>query len=217
MKLIHLGERPSALTHLMKELRSVNLQVDRQRFRENIAKVGTYMAYEISKTLPYQMEEVETPLGKAQVQVLTEVPVLAPVLRAGLALHQGFLEVFPSADHCFISAFRRAHEAHAKIEVEVGYLAGPHLNHRSLVLLDPMLATGTSILLALEAMAKLGVPDQLHIACVVASPEGIKSLAEGIGRPFTLWVAALDEGLDANSYIVPGLGDAGDLSFGEKV
>lgn len=217
MKLIHLGEQPSALTHLMRELRSTDLQVDRQRFRENIAKVGTYMGYEISKALPYQKEEVTTPLGKAQVQVLQEVPVLAPVLRAGLALHQGFLHVFPAADHCFISAFRKAHEAHAKVEVEVGYLAGPKLNNRSLVLLDPMLATGTSILLALEAMERLGTPHQLHIACVVASPEGVKALAEGIKRPFTLWVAALDEGLDANSYIVPGLGDAGDLSFGEKV
>lgn len=217
MKLIHLGEQHSALSHLFRELRSVELQQDRRRFRENVAKVGTFMAYEISKSLPFRKETVTTPLGKAEVQVLEETPVLAPILRAGLALHQGFLEVYSEADHCFISAFRKEGGSPTDLEVEVGYLAGPSLEGRSLIMIDPMLATGTSILLALQAMERLGSPKELHIACLVASPEGVKALAEGINRSFTLWIAALDEGLDHRAYIVPGLGDAGDLSFGEKL
>lgn len=200
----------------MAQLRDVNVQQDRMRFRKNLERISFCMAYEISKQLPFKQIKVQSPLAKAKGEVLEEKPVIAFVLRAGLAMHSGFLDAFDEADHCFISAYRDEGNLET-IRSHVEYLASPDLNGRTVILVDPMLATGSSLVGGYAALLKKGEPKELHVACIVAAPQGIKTLQHEMPKINTLWVASVDDDLNEHAYIIPGLGDAGDLAFGEKI
>jgi uracil phosphoribosyltransferase len=216
MNLINFSERPSLITHYIAQLRDVEVQKDRMRFRENIKRISFCMAYEISKTLAFKEVEVQSPLQKTKGQVFREQPVIAFVLRAGLAMQGGFVAAFDGADHCFISAYRDEGSAE-NIKAHIDYLASPDLTDRTVILVDPMLATGSSLVGGYAAMLKRGQPKELHVACIVAAPQGIEVLKKEMPQIDTLWIASIDEGLNEHAYIVPGLGDAGDLAFGEKL
>lgn len=211
-----LTKHSSVANHFMAELRDVAIQQDRLRFRKNLERIGSLLAYEISRALPYKNTTVQTPLGTANTSLLREQPVLATILRASLPFHQGFLHLFDQADNAFIGAYRGHHIGEENFEVEMDYLAAPELNKRTLILLDPMLATGRSIEKVYHALLRSGIPLQTHIAAVIASPEGIKYLQTRMPE-CRLWIGAIDERLDEHFYIVPGLGDAGDLAFGSKM
>lgn len=215
MELHHLSNQSSLITHYMAQLRDVSVQSDRMRFRKNIKRISFCMAYEMSKYLKYRQIEVQTPLALAGAQVLAEKPVIAFVLRAGLAMQGGFVDAFDEADHCFISAYRDEGSA-ANMVAHIEYLASPDLTGRTVLLIDPMLATGSSLIGGYHALLKNGKPNKLHVACLVAAPQGIAALQREIPEISTLWIAAIDEDLNENAYIVPGLGDAGDLAFGGK-
>lgn len=210
-----LSKQNSLLSQFIAELRDVSIQKDRMRFRKNIERIGQIMAYEVSKKFTYVSKDVITPLGVHASQQLSQQPVLATILRAGLAMHQGVLSFFDKADCAFISAYRKHTEAH-DLEIVVEYFASPDLSNRTLLLIDPMLATGQSIELAYKGMLKHGTPGELHILVLLASKAGIAYLQQKLPHA-TLWVGDMDDELNANAYIVPGLGDAGDLSFGEKL
>ena len=215
-----MGQSASVMNQFVAELRDVNVQKDRMRFRRNLERIGEIQAYEISKVLPYAERVVRTPLGESSMVLPKEQVVVGTVFRAGLPHHQGFLNVFDCADNAFVSAFRYyKDEAQRQVDVHIEYIVTPDLNGRTLLLVDPMLATGESMELALEALVTRGKPSQVHLACVIASREGVNHLAElYAGRDdITLWCAAIDPELNELSYIVPGLGDAGDLAFGEKL
>ncbi len=200
----------------MAELRDVNVQKDRLRFRENIKRISFCMAYEISKTLDFVTAEVQSPLEKTNGNLLKQQPVIALVLRAGLAMHSGFLAAFDGADNCFISAYRDEGNIET-IKAHIEYLASPSLEGRTVILVDPMLATGSSLTGAYAALLKNGNPAVLHVACLVAAPQGIAELRKKLPQINTLWLGAIDKTLNQNAYILPGLGDAGDLAFGEKL
>ncbi len=196
------------------ELRDVNLQKDRLRFRRNLERIGEVMAYEISKTLHYAPQGVETPLGIATVHLPTDRIVLATILRAGLPLHQGLLNFFDKADNAFISAYRNA-RPDGRFDIQLDYVSCPPLDDAVLILADPMLATGASVCLALQHLERFGNPRAVHVTAVIASVQGI----EAVQRRFPqarLWVGAVDQELTAKAFIVPGLGDAGDLAYGSK-
>ena len=197
------------------ELRDIAIQKDRMRFRRNLERVGEIMAYEISKTLEYQEKEVETPLGIAKVQVPAEKIVLGTILRAGLPLHQGLLNVFDQADNAFISAYRKHHKD-GTFEIKMEYVSCPDLTGAVLILTDPMLATGASMSVAIEGLADYGKPKIIHIVTAIAAESGVKHIRRLYPKT-KIWAGAVDEELTAKSYIVPGLGDAGDLCFGEKM
>lgn len=211
-----LTQQPSVANHFLAELRDVNIQQDRLRFRLNLERIGELLAYEISKSLPYRQVEVTTPLGVASTRLLRQPPVLATILRASLPFHQGFLHIFDQADNAFIGAYRGHHIGDEDFEVEMDYITAPDLQDRTLILMDPMLATGRSIEKVYHALLRFGIPAQTHIAAVIASPEGIAYLQSRMPE-CRLWVGAVDVKLDPHFYIVPGLGDAGDLSFGAKL
>jgi len=215
MELINLSNQNSLLQQYVSELRDVNLQKDRMRFRKNIERIGQIMAYEISKTMQWKTVEVTTPLGKHQSTRLAEQPVLATILRAGLSMHQGLLSFFDEADCAFISAYRK-HTSDTEFDIVVEYLASPDINNKVVLLIDPMLATGQSIELTYKALLRYGKPKQLHVVSLIASKPGIDYLMDHL-HGNTLWIAAVDDALNEHGYIVPGLGDAGDLSFGEKM
>jgi uracil phosphoribosyltransferase len=196
-------------------MRDVNTQTDRMRFRRNMERIGEIMAYEISKILPYSMQEVETPLGIADIMLPTEQPVIASILRAGLPLHEGVLNVFDRADNAFVSAYRKHHKD-GTFEINVEYLSCPPLQNRVLIIVDPMLATGASMEISVKRLLENGQPRQIHIVTAIASASGIAYIQRMLPKAH-LWVGAIDEELTAKSYIVPGLGDAGDLAFGEKM
>ncbi len=219
MKIVELNRNNSILNQYLAEIRDVNIQGDSLRFRRNIERVGEIMAYEISRDLPYQPLEIQTPLAMATENVPTIQPVIATILRAGLPLHTGFLNMFDHADNAFVSAFRfYKDDEHRIVDVHIEYIAAPSLNDRTLLLVDPMLATGESMELAWKAFLTKGKPAKLQMACVIASQQGVAHMAELFpGDDVTLWCAAIDPVLDEHKYIVPGLGDAGDLSFGEKL
>ncbi|MCS7017904.1 MAG: uracil phosphoribosyltransferase [Cytophagales bacterium] len=202
--------------HFIAELRDIRIQRDRMRFRRNLERLGEIMAYEISKTMRYRPRVVETPLGFAHMQELTEQPILVPILRAGLPFYQGFLNFFDHAPSAFIGAFRGQHAADFTFEIEMRYIAAPDLNGRELILIDPMLATGKSVVLTVEALLQYGVPATLHIVSAIASKEGVAHVQQHLPNSH-LWTGALDEELNHKFYIVPGLGDAGDLAFGAKI
>lgn len=210
-----LNQVNSIANGMLKELRDKKIQQDRTRFRQNVEKLGSILAYEISKHLPYKTEKVETPLGTSTLQVLTEQPVLITVLRAGLPFFQGFQYLFDQADSGFIGAYRK--ENGEAIAINLEYLAAPDLTGKQLIMIDPMLATGKSFVKSIEALLSHGKPAHVHIAALVAAPEGITFLKEKLQLPYSIYTCALDEKLNAQSYIVPGLGDAGDLCFGEKL
>ena len=215
MNIYHLEKENSIIQQFVSELRDVAIQKDRMRFRKNVERIGQVMAYELSKTLTYQAKDVATPLGQKQVNVLSEHPVLLTILRAGLSMHQGVLSFFDQSDCGFISAYRnQLDEEH--FEIISKYMATPDLTNRTVVLIDPMLATGLSIETAYKCLLAHGQPKSLHIICLLASKAGVAYLTEKL--PFaTLWIAALDDDIDEHKYIIPGLGDAGDLSFGIKL
>jgi len=220
MQVINLSEHNSVLNHFLRELRDVNIQGDSMRFRTNVARIGHVMAYEMSKQLHYTAEEVITPLGKIAIPLVDEPLVLATVLRAGLPLHQGFLEVFDKAECAFLSAYRvmeRNAYGDEKLKIVSEYMASPDLNGKTLILVDPMLASGMSLDAAYQSLLKNGTPKHLHVCSVIAAPEGVEYLKENLPESATLWCAAIDEGLNEHKYIVPGLGDAGDLCFGDKL
>ena len=213
---IDLSKKNSLLNHWVAELRDVHVQNDRMRFRRNIERIGEVAAYELSKTLQFKSVEVTTPLGIAPTQLLTEQPVLATILRAGLPLHQGMLNYFDKADNAFISAYRK-HHPDGSFEISLEYLSCPNLNGRVLILCDPMLATGASLVETIQAIQKTYTPAQIHIVVTIASQKGIEHVEKELGADTPIWCAAIDPILNDKSYIVPGLGDAGDLAFGTKM
>lgn len=214
-KIIHiLNQTPSLANHFLAELRDVTVQTDSMRFRRNLERLGEIMAYELSKKLAYASQTIETPLARTEIPLLTEFPVLATVLRAGLPFHHGFLNYFDGAECAFVAAYRV--EATSDVTVHVDYLTAPSLENKILVLVDPMLATGKSLALTYKAMLRFGTPKETHIVAAIASPEGVKHVQTELPN-VTLWLGALDEKLNEKAYIVPGLGDAGDLSYGAKL
>jgi len=213
---IDLSKNNSLLNHWVAELRDVDVQNDRMRFRRNLERIGEVAAYELSKTLQFKSVEVTTPLGIAPTQLLTEQPVLATILRAGLPLHQGMLNYFDKADNAFISAYRK-HHPDGSFEISLEYLSCPNLNGRVLILCDPMLATGASLVETIQAIQKTYTPAQIHIVVTIASQKGIEHVEKELGADTPIWCAAIDPVLNDKSYIVPGLGDAGDLAFGTKM
>lgn len=213
----NLGMDDSLFNEAVAEIRDAQIQQDRLRFRHNLERVGEIMAYEISKTMEYEAKEVVTPLGVKEVRVLKEQPVLATILRAGLPFHSGMLRMFDKADNAFIAAYRK-YDKDDDSEIRVEYFSSPDLEGRVLILCDPLLATGESLTKTLEGL--LGdymVPKHIHIAVAVASSDGLEHVKRSMSRmPVTIWVGSVDDELTARAYVVPGLGDAGDLAFGEK-
>ena len=206
----------SIINQFLAELRDVDIQKDRMRFRANLVRLGQIFAYEISKTLPYEMRVVTTPLGTANVPVLAEQPIIGTILRAGLPLHEGILHFFDGADNAFISAYRKHHKD-GTFDIKLEYISSPSLENRILILSDPMLATGSSLVMTCKSLQSKGRPSHIHIVAVLASTQGIEFVKRSLSSDVTLWVGAIDEELTAQAYIVPGLGDAGDLAFGEKL
>ena len=220
MKVINLAEKPSLLNQYVKELRSVDVQKDSMRFRRNIERIGEVMAVEISRHLTYAVEQVQTPLAVAEMQVPQDQVVLGTLLRAGLPMHQGFLNMFDKAENAFISAYRKetvGRRGETEIEIVSEYLAAPNIEGKTLILVDPMLATGLSMEVAYKALLSHGTPKHVHVACLFGTPQAINYLSENMPEDTTLWCAVIDPVLNEKKYIVPGLGDAGDLCFGEKL
>ena len=214
----NLGLSDSVLNQFMAEVRDVNIQNDRMRFRRNIERIGEIIAYEISKTLKYHTIDVQTPLGIQPVSVPCDQIVIASILRAGLPFHQGFLSYFDKADNAFISASRKYNEDHSAFTIELGYMSSPSIEGKTLIIIDPMLATGSSLDLAYQCLLKRGIPSQIHVACVIAGQPGIDVATKIFPEEITtIWAGAIDPILNDKAYIVPGLGDAGDLAYGEKV
>ena len=213
---IDLSKDNSLLNHWVAELRDVAVQKDRMRFRRNIERIGEVAAYELSKTLRFKHVEVTTPLGIASTPLLETQPVLATILRAGLPLHQGMLNYFDKADNAFISAYRK-HHPDGSFDIRLEYLSCPDLNHRVLILCDPMLATGASLVETIQEIQKTYTPAQIHIVVTIASQKGIAHVEKELGAAIPIWCASIDPTLNDKSYIVPGLGDAGDLAFGTKM
>ncbi len=219
MKVINLGAENSIINQFVAELRDVNIQKDRMRFRNNIKRIGNLMAYEISKTLRYEEVEVETPLATAKMKVPHDNVVIGTVFRAGLPFHQGFLDIFDNAGNAFLSAYRYYTDRECNnIDVHIEYIATPDLTHKTFILVDPMLATGESLILAHNAFITKGVPRRIVLASVIATEEGIARLNSRFpANDIVLYTAAIDPILNERKYIVPGLGDAGDLMYGGKL
>lgn len=218
IEIINLEKVPSLASRYVRELRDVEIQGDPLRFRRNLERLGEIMAYEISKRLEYHQENVTTPLAEAKAEEITDKVVLATILRAGLPFHQGFLNYYDSADNAFVSAYRSYREKGDKFEVLVEYLASPDIEGKTLILVDPMLATGSSMELGYKALLRNGTPAKIHIASVIASQQAVDYVAQVMPEDkTTIWCAAIDPEINSHSYIVPGLGDAGDLAFGVKL
>lgn len=216
MKVINLGKEDTIFNHFISEIRDVNIQNDSMRFRRNIERIGEIFAYEISKSMKFQEQDITTPLGIARERLMIEKPVLATILRAGLPLHQGMLNYFDDADSAFISAYRK-HKKGGDFEINIEYMSSPDLNNRTVILCDPMIASGASMIMAMEDILNYGQPNYIHIVGVIASSEGVQYLKENAPiKNWTLWLGAEDSEMTSQSYIVPGLGDAGDLAFGKK-
>ena len=211
----HIGQQSSILGQYMAEIRAVGIQEDRLRFRHNLSRIAEILSYELSKTLPSVQQEVQTPLGLATVPALQEQPVLFTILRAGLAMHDGVLRTFDHADSAYISAYRK-HSSPEDFEIEVEYLSIPDIDHKIWIISDPMLATGSSMVAVYQALRKHGAPSQVHIVSAIATPEALAFVMAKLPSTTQIWVGAIDAELTAKSYIVPGLGDAGDLAFGIK-
>lgn len=215
--MVHIvGSHNSVFNQYIAEIRDEVIQKDSLRFRKNIERMGEIMSYELSKTLTYETREVITSLGIANVSMIKEQPVIASILRAGLPLHQGVLNYFDRAENAFISAYRKHHK-NGTFDIQLEYLASPDLNDKVLILCDPMLATGSSIVLTYKALLLRGKPRHTHIVTLIASAEGVEYARKNLPENVTIWCGAVDEELTAKSYIVPGLGDAGDLAYGTKM
>ena len=220
MKVINLSEQPSLLNQYLKEMRNVETQKDSMRFRRNIERIGEIMAVEISRNFTYTVEDVQTPLAVAKVEVPQDKIVLGTLLRAGLPMHQGFLNMLDQAENAFISAYRQetiGKKGQVQIEIVSEYLAAPSIEGKTLILVDPMLATGLSMEVAYKALLSHGTPKHVHLACLFGTPQAIEHLSKTMPQDTTLWCAVIDPVLNEKKYIVPGLGDSGDLCFGEKL
>ena len=217
VKVIEIDAYNSIINNYIAELRNVEVQGDRMRFRRNLERIGELMAYEISKTLDYEKVVVTTPLGEKETNILVEQPVLATIMRAGLPLHQGFLNVFDKADNAFIAAYRK-YDKNEDFEIRIEYYSAANIDGRVLMLVDPMLATGSSLVQCLDGLLHDEMkPSKLHLVAVIASAEGVDYVKKKLNKyDATLWVGSIDDELTAKAYIVPGLGDAGDLAYGEK-
>lgn len=216
--MIHvLGEENSIFNTFLAQIRDKSVQTDRFRFRRNMERVGEIFAYEVSKKLVYKTKDIETPLGELVMNEIASQVVLSSILRAGLPLHQGLLNYFDDAENAFISAYRK-YSKDGSFKIHIEYLSSPDLTEKTLVLSDPMLATGASMLLAYKALLEKGEPQHTHIVSIIASKEGVDFLQQNLDeKKYTLWLGAIDDELTAKSYIVPGLGDAGDLAYGSKI
>lgn len=216
MKVINFADTPSLVSQYMSELRDVTVQHDMLRFRHNLERIGEIMAYEISKTMKYNKEQVQTPLAPCMCDRLAEPLVLATIFRAGVPFHQGFLNFFDHAQNAFVSAYRKYKEKE-NFDVFIEYIASPRLDGKTLVIADPMLATGASMELSYRALLTKGTPERIHVASVIASKVAVDYIADHFpSDKTTLWVGAIDDEINSHSYIVPGLGDAGDLAYGVK-
>ena len=215
MKIFNFSEYSSLYNKFLSELRDAQIQKDSMRFRKNLERIGEISAYEISKELDHQSLTTNTPLGVSQTNVPKDNLVLATILRAGLPLHTGLLNYFDHAENCFISAYRK-HSSANDFEVEIEYLASPNIQGKVVLLSDTMLASGQSMVLAYKALLKRGTPAKVHIVSVIGSQQGIDLVSENLPEHTTLWIGGVDPKMTTQSYIVPGLGDAGDLAFGEK-
>jgi uracil phosphoribosyltransferase len=211
----NLAEKNSIFNQFIAEIRDVEIQKDSMRFRRNLERIGEVMAYEISKKLDYIESDVITPLGTANVNLIKEQPVIGSILRAGLPMHQGVLNIFDRAENSFISAYRRHHK-NGEFEIEVEYMASPSIEGKTLILVDPMLATGSSMVLVYKSLLQLGTPKKVYIVSAISSKDAVEFVKSKLPKNTELWLGAIDEELTAQSYIVPGLGDAGDLAFGSK-
>ena len=218
MQIVNFAETNSVINLYMAELRDKSYQKNRLLFRNNIQRIGQMMAYELSKTLDYKPKTVTTPLGTLDIPLPKDDLLIATVLRAGLPFHEGFLHVFDKAENGFVSAYRMyTNREHTEVGVHTEYMASPTVKGKTLVIVDPMLATGGSMAASIEALQKTGKPRKIHIACVIATPEGLDVLREVLPEDATVWCAAIDPGMNAQKYIVPGFGDCGDLCYGEKL
>lgn len=212
-----LDEQDSVFQHFLAELRDKEVQKDQMRFRRNLERTGEILAYEISKGLPFQDDRTETPLGGARIRSIEQEPVLATILRAGIPLHNGFLNYFDKAESAFLSAYRKPLKNDPEeFEIRLEYMACPSLQDRTLILTDPMLASGSSIVTAYKALIEMGTPSRIIVASIIASDEGLEKVKRNMPGETEFWLGAVDNELTAQSYIVPGLGDAGDLAFGSK-
>ena len=218
MKVINLSEHNSVLNQYLREIRDVDIQKDRLRFRRNIERIGEFMAIEVSKMLNYEHTDVQTPLGVAPVNTIADHLVLVTILRAGLPLHQGFLNIFDNAENAFLSAYRRVNDK-GELEIVAEYMAAPAIDGKTLIVVDPMLATGMSMEVGYLALLRHGKPTHTHLCCAIATPKSIEYMRNALkdSDDVTLWCAAVDPILNDKKYIVPGLGDAGDLCYGTKI
>lgn len=218
MNIIDFGQQNSVINQYMSELRDKSYQKNRLLFRNNIQRIGEMMAFELSKTLTYKPKTITTPLGSLDIPLPKDDLLIATVLRAGLPFHEGFLHVFDKAANGFVSAYRMyTNREHTEVGIHTEYMASPSCKGKTLVIVDPMLATGGSMAASYEALVKTGTPKHVHICCVIATPEGLEVLKQTLPEEATVWCAAIDPGMNENKYIVPGFGDAGDLCYGEKL
>jgi len=217
MEIKILGNNHSILDQYLSEIRDEVIQKDPLRFRENMFRIGEIFAYEISKVLEYEITDVKTPLGVAKVPTLKNQPVLATILRAGLSVHNGLLKIFDKGENCFISAYRKYTEE-GDFDIEFEYMASPSLDNKVVILSDPMLASGKSMEIGYHALFSKGIPSHIHLVSIISSRKGVNYMIDKIRADnVTLWLGAIDDGMSPHSYIVPGLGDAGDLAYGEKI
>jgi len=217
MHIHNLSDQNSILNTFISEIRDVTVQKDSMRFRRNIERIGEILGYEMSKTLRYHSETIETPLGQCKMDILNNDIVLCSILRAGVPLHNGLLNYFDDAENAFISAYRHHKENPDSFEIVVEYLACPSLENKTLILADPMLATGQSMVATFEALKPFGNPKNIHLVSVIGAQEGVDYVNKNFREDTHLWIAAIDQNLNDKGYIIPGLGDAGDLAFGEKL
>ena len=218
MKIINFSEQNSVINLYLAELRDKKYQQNRMIFRTNIQRIGQMMAFELSKTLEYKTKTITTPLASIDIPLHIDDIVVATVLRAGLPFHEGFLNVFDHAASAFVSAYRMyTNREHTEVGIHTEYMASPSVKGRTLIIADPMLATGGSMAASYEALAKTGKPRSVHVACVIATPEGLEVLRQTLPEDATVWCAAIDPGMNDHKYIVPGFGDCGDLCYGEKL
>jgi uracil phosphoribosyltransferase len=217
MQIHYLSEENSILNHFLGQIRNVDIQNDSMRFRRNIERIGEVMALELSKDLHYATVEIVTPLGVKKTTEIVDKLVLCSILRAGLPLHLGFLNYFDNAENGFVSAYRHHPNNDEFFDILVEYQAVPNIENKTLLLIDPMLATGQSMVAVFNKLMEKGLPKEIHIAVIIAAPEGVAHLEKHLPNNCHLWVATLDEKLNENKYIVPGLGDAGDLAYGNKL
>jgi len=217
MKIINLGGNNSLLDQFISEIRDEKVQLDRMRFRNNLRRIGEIFSYEISKSLDFQDTEITTPLGIANTPQLKSYPVIATFLRAGLPFHEGFISFFDKSDSAFIAGYRK-YDKEGGFDIKIDYVTSPDIDKKTLIINDAMLASGSSVEYAYKSLLNYGVPKSIHIAAIIASKEGIEHLEKALpSKNITIWTGAIDDELTVKSYIVPGLGDAGDLAFGSKI